>query len=387
VGASIYDEVMVTITQHKNNPIVTVIDWTDSMMTKFFSAVITILLLGGVAFQLQQSEASGTTCLETPYSDVCHAGLPKVEYELLRDEMFMNPVPDVRPIPLNDREMTRYAYRRLTGEGGTTYYNAPGGAAIGAIDPGFTFIKVINYQDGWVEFEPGKWVPEGVTAVARPSTFAGVELTDTSFNYEMAWVLIPSFPAPYPGASQDTSLPRLERYTRVNIFATVEVDGWRWYLVDDETWIIQTSVAKVQFVDPPADAKGHWIAVDLYEQVLVAYEDTQPVFATLISSGLADWPTREGTFTSYWRLTNGYMTGSEGQSNYYLVDGVPYTIYFDEAISLHGTYWHDSFGYRHSRGCVNLSIMDSEWIFSWTGDSGYEYPIVHVFSSGEYVNG
>jgi lipoprotein-anchoring transpeptidase ErfK/SrfK len=62
-------------------------------------------------------------------------------------------------------------------------------------------------------------------------------------------------------------------------------------------------------------------------------------------------------------------------------------MYFDESISLHGTYWHDDFGYRHSHGCVNMTIMDAQWVFTWTADGGFDHPAVHVFSTGEYING
>jgi len=360
------------------------------MRTLTLSLVLMTLLaalvpLGAV---LAQSESSSVTdCLATPNENGCRAGLPAGRYQILLDQMLMTPEPKARPLPLNEREMRRYAYRRLTNPNGTTYHNAPGGAPIGSIAPGFTYMRVLSIQDGWVEINPGQWVPESATAITRPSTFAGVMFDDGRPEFQVAWVLIPSFPAPYPGASQDTSRPRMERYTRLSIFDTVEVNGWRWYLVGPDSWIIQTSVAKIQFTEKPAEVKGNWIAVDLYEQVLVAYEADTPVFATLVSSGLPDWPTREGTFQTYWRLTNGYMTGSEGQSDYYLVDGVPYTLYFDEAISLHGTYWHDGFGYRHSHGCVNMTITDAHWVFQWTEDSGYAYPYIHVFSSGEYVNG
>jgi hypothetical protein len=206
-------------------------------------------------------------------------------------------------------------------------------------------------------------------------------------DYTMAWVLIPSFPSPYPGASGDSSRPRLERYTRVNIFEVVEVDGWRWYLVGPDAWIQQTNVAKIVFTEKPEGVKGRWVAVDLYEQVLVAYDEDTPIYATLISSGLPDWATNEGTFQTYWRLANGYMTGAEGQSDYYLVEGVPYTMYFDQSISLHGTYWHDGFGYRHSHGCVNMTITDAKWLFEWTADGGFDFPYVHVWASGIYVNG
>jgi lipoprotein-anchoring transpeptidase ErfK/SrfK len=306
---------------------------------------------------------------------------------MLLDEMLLTPAPTVRQLPINQAEITRFGYRRLVNEGGTTYHNAPNGAPIGQVDPGFTFVSVYSIQDGWIEINPGQWVPESATAVTRPSTFSGVLLGEEPNKYTMAWVLIPQHPAPYPGAATDSNRPRMERYTRLNVFETVEVDGWRWYLVGPDAWIKQTNVAKITFTERPEGVKGRWIAVDLYEQVLVAYEDDQPVFATLISSGLPDWATNEGLFQTYWRLTSGYMTGSEGQSDYYLVEGVPYTLYFDNAISLHGTYWHDSFGYRHSHGCVNMTITDSHWVFQWTADGGYDYPYVYVFSSGTYVNG
>lgn len=326
-------------------------------------------------------------CLSTPNSDGCRAGLPAAHYQILLDEMLMMPEPPVQHLPLNDREMTRYAYRRLTNPAGTTIYNAPNGAPVGGIDAGFTYVTVYELRDGWVRIDEGQWVRENETAVTRPSTHRGVLLPAEGLEYTMAWVLTPVHPAPYPGAAQDTSLTRLERYDRVTIFEEVEVDGWRWYLVAPDTWIRQTNVAKIVETERPENVKGYWMAIDLYEQVLVAYEEDTPVFATLISSGLPQWATREGTFETYWRLTNGYMTGAEGQSDYYLVDGVPYTLYFDESISLHGTYWHDDFGYRHSHGCVNMTITDAHWVFDWSANGGFDYPFIHVFSSGVYVNG
>jgi hypothetical protein len=78
------------------------------------------------------------------------------------------------------------------------------------------------------------------------------------------------------------------------------------------------------------------------------------------------------------------MSGAEGQEDFYSLENVPWTLYFDNDISLHGTYWHDGFGYRHSHGCVNLTITDSHWVFDWSQEGGYEKPMVHVWASGEY---
>ncbi len=67
-------------------------------------------------------------------------------------------------------------------------------------------------------------------------------------------------------------------------------------------------------------------------------------------------------------------------------------MYFDNGISLHGTYWHDLFGYRQSHGCVNLTISDARYLFDWTGkappdDQGKPLTYVYVYSTGKYGQG
>ncbi len=360
----------------------------------FIKTTVKALLFGALLLTLPALHADADTetydpstqCRLTPNENGCQAGLPTAHYQMLLDEMMMHPEPDVRPLAVNEAELNRYAFRRLSSEAGTTLFNAPGGQAVGGIDPGFNYVSVVSYQEGWVQIAGGQWVRESDTVVARPSDFAGVLLPEEGLDYTMAWVLVPSHPAPYPGADTDASRPRLERYTRVNIFEAVEVDGWRWYLVGPDTWVRQTAVAKITFTERPADVKGRWLAVDLYEQVMVAYnENNIPIYATLVSSGLPQWSTNEGTFQTWIRIANGSMSGAEGQTDFYSLQNVPWTLYFDGEISIHGTYWHDGFGYRHSHGCVNLTITDSHWVYQWTLDGGYDHPWVHVYSTGDYV--
>jgi lipoprotein-anchoring transpeptidase ErfK/SrfK len=80
------------------------------------------------------------------------------------------------------------------------------------------------------------------------------------------------------------------------------------------------------------------------------------------------------------------MSGATGAPSAYALQSVPWVQYFDESISLHGTYWHDTFGYRHSHGCVNLSISDARWVYEFfnptiaAGQAAY----VYVHSSDEY---
>ncbi len=107
-----------------------------------------------------------------------------------------------------------------------------------------------------------------------------------------------------------------------------------------------------------------WIDVNLSTQTLVAYEGDTPVYNTLVSSGLPQWPTVTGqyrTYTKYESQTmNGYLLGYD----YYLPD-VPYVMYFFEDYAIHGTYWHSNFGSPMSHGCVNVSTPDAGWLFNW----------------------
>lgn len=107
-----------------------------------------------------------------------------------------------------------------------------------------------------------------------------------------------------------------------------------------------------------------WISVNLSTQTLVAFEGDIPVFETLVSSGLPQWPTVTGLFRTYMKYEsqtmNGYLLGYD----YYLPD-VPYVMYFFEDYAIHGTYWHSNFGQPMSHGCVNVSTPDAEWLFNW----------------------
>jgi hypothetical protein len=271
---------------------------------------------------------------------------------------------------------------------GTNVYDAPNGNLIQTIAPGFNFVTVYSLNGDWVEINPGQWVMNADTAVSYPSPYAGVFLSEAHLDYPMAWVLVTSHPSAYPGAEADQNRELVQRYRRVNLFATVMIDGWNWYLIAPDTWIQQTKVARVNLIDRPEGIKGRWVSVDLYEQVLVAYNEfNAPVFATLISSGLQQWATNEGTFRTWARIQLDGMRGAEGQEDFYSLEAVPWTLYFDNSISLHGAYWHDGFGYRRSHGCVNMSLSDSFWLYHWTYEGGYDKPYVHVFSSGSYVTG
>lgn len=109
----------------------------------------------------------------------------------------------------------------------------------------------------------------------------------------------------------------------------------------------------------------HWVDVDLSDQILYAYEGDLLVYQTYISSGTWDHPTVTGQFRVYVRYESQTMDGRLLGYDYYL-ENVPYVMYFYQDYALHGTFWHNNFGYPMSHGCVNLKTSDAEWIFNWS---------------------
>lgn len=299
------------------------------------------------------------------------------------------PSPDVVQIGANEELLYDRRYQRVLNA--VNIHDAPNGNVTRTLDAGFNYLTTQGEQDGWTQINPDEWVLTENLRQALPSRFAGVLLPEEPLPHTVAWVLVNTVPSREPGAEPTAGDLAVLRYTLINIYASVEVDGWRWYQIGVDQWIDQRMVAKVLPVERPAEVDTErWVSVDLYEQVVIAYEGTKPVFATLVSSGLEEWPTNEGLFHVYVRYPRTIMSGAHGQPDFYYLEEVPWTMYFDDDIGLHGTYWHDGFGYRHSHGCVNLSITDASWLYNWASteidltvpeDTG---AAVYVYSSGEY---
>jgi hypothetical protein len=300
--------------------------------------------------------------------------------------------PQVEQIPLDTGSLSYYSFWRV-GPEATPLYGAPGGGIVGDIPAGYNFVTATDLTNNeFIQIQGGQWVRRSDAEYTVPSNFTGVEIKD-GLEHEFAFVLDLSRIAisRYPGGPRDNDSGRfLERYEVVNIYATAYDDeGWRWYMIGHNEWVRQTFVSKVSKTERPEGVSGRWVAVDLYEQTMVAYEDDTPVFATLVASGLPPYNTNEGLFEVWARLPVDPMSGATGAPEAYALQSVPYVMYFDGGISLHGSYWHDYFGYRQSHGCVNLTVSDASWVYDWFTEGVEDRDIniinhVFVHSSGEY---
>ena len=300
------------------------------------------------------------------------------------------PEPDVTRLYGNDTLINDRIYRRINEA--IELYDAPNGNYKRTLAEGFNFVTVLRFVDGWAEISQGTWVrADQLSEDVSQSTYAGVLLPEEGLPYTAAWILVNLYPSRTPGGDPSEANELLLRYTLVNIYASVELEGWRWYQIGEGKWVHQTKMAKILPLERSEDIDTEkWVSVDLYEQVAIAYEGETPVYATLISSGLADWPTNEGLFHIYVRYPRAIMSGGFDQPDFYYLEEVPWTMYFDEDIALHGAYWHDGFGYRRSHGCVNMSITDAHWLYEFTA-SEFDFEVANdtgaavlVYSSGDY---
>jgi len=307
--------------------------------------------------------------------------------------MSAHPRPQLEAI-LEDRyTLGQFSFWRV-GPQAVSLFDAPGGEAIGQIPAGFNFVQATNTEiDGWIQRLGGEWIKRDDAEYTRASNFTGY-LLPNDWQYPFAIILdktgiYTSLRPGERGSAQSGYVTR--RYDLVHIFARQEdSDGNVWYLIGPRQWLRQEFVAMFAPVEKPEGLSGRWVAVDLFEQTLIAYQGDKPVFATLVSSGLPDWPTNEGIFEIWARLDRDSMSGATGAPDAYALQDVPWTMYFDGGISLHGAYWHDDFGYRRSHGCVNLSVSDARWLYEWTAETatnerGDIVNQVYVFSSGQYA--
>jgi L,D-transpeptidase catalytic domain len=153
-------------------------------------------------------------------------------------------------------------------------------------------------------------------------------------------------------------------------------EGTLHYETADGRWLSDRAASRL---DPAKKIPGwglngeKWIDVNLTKQTLVLYEGSDPVYATLISSGEAGLEdaetttaTKRGIFRIHTKHVSATMSSREIGEEFELRD-VPYVMYFEKGgYALHGAYWHDRFGMPKSHGCINLAPEDARRIFHWT---------------------
>jgi lipoprotein-anchoring transpeptidase ErfK/SrfK len=281
-----------------------------------------------------------------------------------------------------------FTYLRVSSSRPTPTYSSESDArdgkhSSGQIEPGFDYVsyldcsikhgKAVFYLSSGVFMRGGSDCGQIAT-----SPFHGLAFYRTP-ERPFGWVLGGTYAAPAPGETEAHTQTWVNRYQVVQIYDSADAAGTTWYEIAPGQWLEARLIAKVvPDTTRPGSVEGdRWISINLFEQTLTAYDNGRLVFATLVSSGLPGWWTRPGDFQIADKLEETVMSGAfaADRSDYYYLQDVPWTMYFDEARALHGAYWHNGFGYPRSHGCVNLSPTDSHWLYNWADEGTW----VHVW--------
>ena len=294
----------------------------------------------------------------------------------------------IEPLPIyppsSDLNSLDYSYFKVNSKGVPLYNSlsdAQAGTSSGrSIASGsellVSYIQRADTSHGvFYQLQSGYWIPGDGGRMAVP-VFQGRLFSSTPKN-TFGWILgtIPSYSA--PGLENRQTGRSYYRYQIVQIFSTQTADQEVWDMIGPDEWVEGRQVASVtpRTTPPPGVDTNRWIEVNLQEQTLAVYDNNQLVFATTVATGVDRFWTRPGLFKIYEKKEAETMSGSSlpDRSDYYYIEDVPWTMYFDEARALHGAYWHNKFGYQMSHGCVNMSVGDAHWLYNWAHVGDYVY--------------
>jgi len=164
-------------------------------------------------------------------------------------------------------------------------------------------------------------------------------------------------------------------------------DSRTWYLLNDSYGRTYHALAEhlriisdeeLSPITPEIPREKKWIEIAIGEQELTAYENDVIVMRTKISSGVrqltpiepdqipSDTPLGHHHITVKTPSRHMGDTDLTGSPETGALPGVPWVSFFHKTgVALHGTYWHDNFGVRMSRGCINMRNEDAKWIYRW----------------------
>ncbi len=230
----------------------------------------------------------------------------------------------------------------------------------------------------WYKTTKGLVAPADRFWLTEGSKFQGVSVDGAKWQLPIAWVYggVKTAPAYQIDEEKRTTRPhsRLERFTPIALTGKeITLKGITYSETRDGVWVKNIHVRKTAPMAPPADLgpEERWISVNRKQQTLVAFIGTQPVYATLVSTGKSSTIKEKDHATPLgeWRVREKHVTttmdgdGSAAGDLPYSIEDVPYVLYFSGSYALHGAFWHRNFGVQMSHGCVNLAPLDAKHLF------------------------
>lgn len=301
-----------------------------------------------------------------------------------------NSIPPKRPLPAQPADknlaVVPYMYARVISDNAPVFASLDAAVAgepvLRTIETGFDFVTYIDAavvnDKKYYMIDPGIWMRgSDLSRIGATGSFQGLVFSQTP-GVQFGWVRNEIEAKRTPGYTPNDGTGKIYyRYDVVQIYSVKKIDQMDWYLVGPDEWLEGRQVGRVipKTQQPEGVKNGRWIEVNLAEQTVAVYDKTRLVFATMVATGSEGSWTQPGLFQIYKKVDAETMYGAftADRSDYYYLEDVPWTMYFDQARALHGTYWHNRFGWPQSRGCVNLSPGDANWLFQWAKEGDWVY--------------
>ncbi|MBN2716668.1 MAG: L,D-transpeptidase [Deltaproteobacteria bacterium] len=153
---------------------------------------------------------------------------------------------------------------------------------------------------------------------------------------------------------------------------TLLTESFGWVSLPDGSHMRDDDVGRVRLpsISFTPEPNEKWIAVDLAEQIVTAYEGTSLVYIALASTGKKG-NTEPGNYRVKWKRRLQTMNMYGGHLR---VDDVQWVMYYipKRGFALHSA-WHRNFGHPVSHGCVNLPSDDARWLYEWTTPTSWPF--------------
>jgi hypothetical protein len=196
-----------------------------------------------------------------------------------------------------------------------------------------------------------------------------------SLPYPVAWQHAAWYFSDAPGDYAEDNYSdahRIGRETMYYVYHSVMAGGEVWHLIGPGQWMRGVFVSVLQIPARPEGVAGQWVALDLYQGTLVAFEDDMPVFATLISAGYY-LQTTQGLFRVYARTLAMQMQGPPGANPPLYSFPTNWVLFFNEHQGLHAMPFHNDFGTNRTHGCVNVPPGDEEWLWNFLDETADQW--------------
>lgn len=339
------------------------------------------------ASQTPEQNSGAVLCTPGVYLQTPDDCVPLGPSQYLTDNARLGMELPLRPLQISHPDPTLsdlpYNYYKVDPKTGTGFYPSLDAAVATSggqiLSPGFIFTvysqRLDTERGTYFLRADGTYMPGDGSVYGKVTPFPGVEVLSTPHN-AFGFILQPADVRREPNfLTYNAPIRQLKLSDVVQVYSVQRIEGFDWCLIGPDEWILGRDIAIVTPNTTPPDGvtNQRWIDVNLAEQTLAVYDQGQMVYATVIATGEKPLYTRPGLFPIYKKLETETMQGEVGTANFYYLEKVPWTMYFDKARALHGAYWRAKFGYTQSHGCVNLSPGDAHWLFNWAKEGDWVY--------------